>query len=113
MKTRNIWEVEDIDAGRYICRESWPEDSDDIGGLCSVTYKLGYLSRYGGSRASICKIAITDGLVVDFHESKLDEGNAKQLMVKHLNNDVEGFRLLTDEQVMRRMKHLLTYLRRV
>ena len=107
MKTRNIWEVSDIKAGVFICRESWPEDSNDIRGLCSVTYKLGWLCNKGGSSASMCKVAITDGLILDFHESSLDSRDAKQVLVNHLNNDIEGYRLLTKEQVMRRMEYLL------
>ena len=107
MKTRNIWEVEDIKCGKFICRESWSEDSKDIGGLCSVTYKLGWLCNKGGSSASMCKVAITDGLILDLRESRLDERDAKQVMADYLNNDVEGYRPLTDKQVMRRMEHLL------
>jgi len=107
MKTRNIWEVEDIKVGTFICRESWSEDSEDIRGLCSVTYKLGWLCNKGGSRTSMCKVAITDGLIIDFRESGEGTKDAKQVLVDYLNSDVEGYRLLTDEQVMRRMKHLL------
>jgi len=109
MKTRNIWEVSDIQAGKFICRESWPEDSDDIRGLCSVTYKLGYSN--GGSAYCMCKVAITDGLVMEY-PSTVDHipeqrGNAREVLVEHLNSDHEGYRLLTNEQVMRRMEYLL------
>ena len=107
MKTRNIWEVSDIVCGSYVCRESWPEDSEDIGGLCSVTYKLGYMG--GGSSYCMCKVAITDGLVLDYPSTEKDilkRGNAKEVLVEALNSDIEGYRPLTDVQVARRMNYL-------
>ena len=88
--------------GRYICRESWPENSDDISGMCTVTYKIGYI---GGSAFCMCLIAITDGMVVRFKED-FDEANAEEKMLKALNNDDQGYRPLNQEQVLRRMDEL-------
>lgn len=111
MKIRYIWEEEDIQAGIYICRQSWDEDSKDIAGLCSVTYKLSYLNSFngdstGGSRGCMAKTAITDGLVLTYPESSEDARDAKEVFAQALNDDRVGYRLLTNEQVMRRMEHL-------
>lgn len=97
-----IWEEKDINAGRYICRESWPEDSDDIGGLCSVTFKMGFIT---GASVCMCLVAITDGMVSHYPQYG-DKANAITRLVEHLNSDKYGYRPLTHKQVMRRMEYL-------
>ena len=40
MKTQYIWEDKDIFSGMYVMYQSYPENSDDIGGLNSVAYQV-------------------------------------------------------------------------
>lgn len=63
MKIKYEWEKEDIQMGMYIIRDSYPESyvNDDIGGLSTVAYKIGYQHATKDSDPSI--ISLTDGLV--------------------------------------------------
>ncbi len=98
-----IWQEEDVKCGRYICRESYPEDCEDVSGLCSVTYKLGFIS---GSSSCMCLISISDGMVVQFSETEKRERDAKHVFIGELNNDEHGYRPLTQKQILRRMDYL-------
>ena len=96
------WEEKDLKCGRYVCVESWPENSEDISGLCSVTYKIGYIV---GSTRCMCLIAITDGMIISYKQHE-DTRNAKEKMLESFNTDDHGYRPLNQEQVMRRMEYL-------
>ena len=98
---RKVWTEEDINCGRYICRESYPEDTKDISGLCSVTFKLGFI---GGASRCMCEIAITDGLVIK-HEAT-ENKNARQVLLERLNNDTHGYRLLNQNEIDKRIRYL-------
>lgn len=98
---KSFWEEADIQAGSMVCVNTWPEDTDDLSGLCSVTFKLGYV---GGSSLKMCLISITDGLVMSIDHT--DQLNAKQVLANEFNSDVWGYRLLTSEQIMKRMSYL-------
>ena len=98
---RKKWTEEDIECGRYICRESYTEDTKDISGLCSVTYKLGFIS---GASSCMCKIAITDGMVVTYQET--ENKNARQVLLERLNSDTYGYRLLSQNEITKRIQYL-------
>jgi hypothetical protein len=106
MKISYHWEEEDIKAGSYVSLNLRPEGSETMDYQCSVTYKVGYSGRLG---LNMCLIAITDGMVI-IYESTADtklKGNAKQVLVNHFNSDEDGYRPLTNEEVMCRMQYLL------
>lgn len=96
------WEKKDLKFGSYLCQYTWSEDSDDISGLCSVTYKLGWK---GGSRDCCCLISISDGMVLDF--PKTEHKSGEEVLLEELNKNGNNYRPLTAKQVTRRINYLL------
>ncbi len=99
MIIKHTWEESDINTGLWIASDNYPEDSDDISGLCSVTYKIGYI---GGRSQCLCLISITDGLVMKF------EGPGKKGPVKALIDEINeyGYHPINYEQLLRRIEYL-------
>jgi len=91
---------DDLIFGSYICRQSWSEDSEDISGLCSVTYMLGWKVS---SRQCCTLISIADGMVLEFSG---DDKDARETILKAINSDKYGYRPLTRKQVKRRLNYL-------
>lgn len=97
------WEETDLLCGMYICCNTWSENSEDISGLCSVTYQLGFI---GGSSSCMCLISVTDGLVMTFKETEQFKGDAKGILLLHLNGEGLGYRPLNQKAIQRRIEHL-------
>ncbi len=93
------WEEADTTCGRYVSADSYPEDSEDISGLCSVTYKIGYI---GGRSQCLCLISITDGLIMKYQGP--GKGAPINLLLAELNS--YGYHPINGEQLIRRIKYL-------
>jgi hypothetical protein len=52
------WEEDDIRGGRYVCYESYPKDTKDIGGLSTVVFQFAYSPKSNGK---LFLISIVDG----------------------------------------------------
>ena len=88
MKTKTIWEKEDLKAGRWIIRESSTDVSKNVGFACSVTYKLCW--NVGDPKWSL--VAMTDGMI----GGMLND----EEMLKRLNDDRFGYRPLTYTEIL-------------
>jgi hypothetical protein len=98
---KKFWEESDVKSGSMVCVNTWEEDSEDLSGLCSATFKLGYV---GGASLKMCLISIQDGLVMSFERTTTE--SARQVLANEFNSDSLGYRLLDKEQIMRRMNYL-------
>ena len=99
MKRKYLWAPEDIKAGRYIIRESSPQNNDNIRFACSVAYKIGFtFSPDPGKPNTFALVSITDGLISSI--------GSKQEMADELNNDKFGFRPLKQKDLLQCIAHL-------
>ncbi len=90
MKIKYTWEKEDIKMGMYVICDSYPETcvKDDIGGLSTVAYKVGYQSLTSKSDPSF--ISLTDGLV--FVIARKEGQDREDAVLDFLNNGVNSYR---------------------
>ena len=97
MKIRIVrtWDEKDLGNGRWITRQSCPEDSENLSFMASVTYKLGFFLN-GSNR--YCKISVCDGMILSY--------NSKKELLESINNDAEGYRPTTLSEYTRMSKHL-------
>ncbi len=89
MNIKYQWEKEDIQIGMYVICDSYPESCvvDDIGGLSTVAYKVGYQSSTSNSDPSI--ISLTDGYI--FTLKRKDGQDREDAVLDFLNSD-KGYR---------------------
>lgn len=98
MKIKYIWEESDIQPGRYIIRESYPKGCTDIGGMASVTEKIGWMNKARSGEPKFTTISIMDGMV-------MGPMTAEDLL-KSLNEDDHGYRPATNKELLDMMRYL-------
>ena len=80
-----IWEEKDIEAGRFLIKQSAPENFKDVGFAASVSFKIGFTTQ---GEQSYCLISIfTDGWVY--------MAGSKDKLAKYLNKCEDGYRPMT------------------
>jgi hypothetical protein len=91
MKIKYIFEPEDFNgAGQCVIRQSSPKGGD-ISFASSVAYKVGYIFKHRDQPKCTLLISLTDGMSMAFAND--------QALCDHLNNDPEGYRVMTDKEI--------------
>lgn len=90
MKT--IFEEKDLEAGLYIIRNSSSIDSRDYEFAMTVLFKIGFDAKTN----EYSKISMTDGMTIRFEK--------KEDLLKTINEDKYGYRLLNIIQVTNLMR---------
>ena len=92
MKVKYIFEPNDFEgSGQYVIRQSSTVKCKDISFASSVAYKVGYIHKHRDEPKCTLLISLTDGMAVAYADN--------QTLCNHLNNDPEGYRPMTDEEV--------------
>ncbi len=92
MKIKYVFDPGDFDGcGQMVVRNSFPVGCKDYSFGATVSYKVGYRFGEAGKGNDIYLISMADGMCIK-HESK-------QALCDHLNNDISGFRPMTDDEI--------------